>query len=237
MRKVFQLVVATIVVVLLAGCQPHVSAAVGDSPSAISPTAVSPTPTPTSNPIVAEPPANPLANCPTEVNVPTPAGSPAHITAVKVDGRVVFDVDMVDIGLDANGELNPNVPGKPAWFNSGVRAEYPPGYPGVSIVAGHASTKGGVFHNLPGLEPGDTVVVRYSSGDEVHFVANWKGLDLKHALTDTTTPLGAEIWDENRLAACRITWLITCDLTTRLVNGHRLGNVAVRLAFVSIVKV
>jgi|GEM_PF-3155081 len=235
MRKATQLVVATIVVVLLAGCQSHEVVVVGESPSAVSPTTTAPTPTPSPTPT--QPAVDPLANCPAEHNTPIPSGSPVHIAAVKVDGTVVFDVDMVSIGLDANDELNPTVPGKPAWFNAGVRNEYPPGYPGVSVIAGHASTKGGVFHNLPSLEPGDSVTVRYSSGDEIHFVVTRQEPDLKTALTDTTTPLGAEIWDENRLEECRVTWLITCDLNTDLVNGHRLGNVAVRLGFVSIVKV
>lgn len=236
MARSVRLVALTATLVLLAGCQPSEPVAVGTSPRAAIPTAAAPLPeaTPASAVKMTIPPA--MASCPAEFGVPDrPSGDPVHITAIKPDGSVVFDMAMYGEGLDAEGNLNPTQTDMVAWFNPDVRAEYPPGYPGSSVVAGHASTHGGAFRDLPALAQGDAVAIRYSSGDVVQFVVDRSATDLKSGLTDISTPLGAEIWDVDRQQMCRIVWLITCDLnTSQDAAGHRLGNVAVRLAFVGV---
>jgi hypothetical protein len=163
-----------------------------------------------------------------------PQGSPIHLTVVNPDGGQVLDNPVFGEGLDSNGNLSPNQDGahegQAAWFNQGTRVTHPPGYPGSAIIAGHATKHGGVFHDLPAVKVGAIITVRYTSGDEVKFIVMSVVQDLKTAVTDSNTDLGRDIWGEAKTTNL---WLLACDLTTDLVNGHRLGNVVVKSTLLS----
>jgi len=222
--------------VLLAGCQMQGTSETGGLASPAPSSSVVPQVT---------------ANVPSSVSLPTcltsdePSGLPVSITVssgasqvVIIDGQEFFTVDsgspiiqagVYGTGLNSENILNPTEFNLAAWFNPGTRAEHPPGFMGTSVVAGHATTHGGVFNRLAEVHEGNLVTIGYDSGDVVSFYVDQIARDPKTALTDVSTDLGAQIWDPKRLQPCAITWLITCDTSTELVNGHRTGNVAVRL--------
>jgi hypothetical protein len=224
-KRLVTVVVAAFVLLATSGCLsssepswPGAVAASG-SPSRVA----SPSPTPTLTPTPSAP-QNPEARVPWK-----PQGLPVHIAVVNPDGKLIIDADMFGEGLDPLGNLNPGYDGthegQAAWFNEGSRVTHPPGFPGSAIIAGHATTHGGVFNALSAVTTGAIIVVRYSSGDEVKFIVTKVVLDLKTDVTNIDTPLGREIWGES---STTVAWLIACDLTTQLVNGHRLGNVVVQ---------
>jgi len=218
-KRLVTVVVAAFVLLATSGCLssseptwPGAAAASG-SPSQVA----SPTPTPSAS-------QDPEARVPWK-----PQGLPVHLAVVNPDGKLIIDADMFGEGLDPLGNLNPGYDGthegQAAWFNEGSRVTHPPGFPGSAIVAGHASTHGGVFHALPTVTTGAIITIRYSSGDEVKFIVTKVVLDLKTDVTNIDTPLGREIWGDSNTT---VAWLIACDLTTMNVNGHRLGNVVVQ---------
>lgn len=215
------------VLLVTSGCQPH------EQPGWTGAAASSDSPSPVPSPVVTVDSSSEFILSDVDVTiVPTvPQGLPTHLTVVNPDGGVVIDANMIGEGFDSNGDVNPNqTPGSDglaSWVNEGSRSLTPPGHPGSAIIAGHASTHGGVFGNLPATQVGAVITVRYSTGDEVKFVARRVIKDLKTAVTDVDTTLGRQIWGD---AAETLTWLITCNTATELVDGHYLGNVVVEAA-------
>jgi len=161
--------------------------------------------------------------------VKLPRGTPSSLQVVNPDGTSVIAVDLFREGLDAKGLLNPNQDkgheGQAAWFNAGTRATHPPGFPGSAVIAGHATKHGGAFHNLALVKVGAVITVVYSTGDRVKFTVTEFLQDLKTEVTDMKTDLGKRIWG---MTGATVVWLISCDLGTDSVNGHRLGNIVIR---------
>ncbi|WP_084696530.1 class F sortase [Phycicoccus jejuensis] len=96
----------------------------------------------------------------------------------------------------------------------------PGGRTPTPILAGHVGTPGNgpdVFRRLPQARRGDTVSVRYDSGDVVRFVVRRSaGMPKQQTPTDDT------IWDAGNPEP--LLRLITCDPRTPLARGHYEGN-------------
>lgn len=196
---------------VLTGCggrprSPAPSPAPAQPTAAPSPVALT-TPTPTPSPTAA---ATPRASR-------DPAGSPDRVVLMRGDGTTLVDAPVRPVGLDERGVLSPPG-GVVGWYDE---PGWPrPGHPGAAILAGHVGTPGNgpdVFRRLPQARRGDTVSVRYDSGDVVRFVVRRSaGMPKQQTPTDDT------IWDAGNPEP--LLRLITCDPRTPLARGHYEGN-------------
>ncbi|QDP94893.1 class F sortase [Microlunatus elymi] len=76
--------------------------------------------------------------------------------------------DFVPLGLTSKGELaTPSDPDQVGWFTGG----YPPGGPGVAVVAGHVTWNGaeGAFFELADLKHGDRIKINRKDGSTAVF--------------------------------------------------------------------
>jgi sortase (surface protein transpeptidase) len=127
-------------------------------------TAPSPAPvaTPTEEP--AEPESEPEPEPEPAPDPDLPEGEPATVRIPAID----VDVELVRLGLEADGAMEVPDFGLAGWYAEGP----PPGHPGPAAIAAHVDSRAGpdVFYRLRELEPGDEVHVAYDTGDEVTFV-------------------------------------------------------------------
>jgi sortase family protein len=96
---------------------------------------------------------------------PLRAPKPTRLRIAALD----VDAKLVDLGLDANGELEvPEDWNQPGWWKGGPR----PGEPGAAVIVGHLDGPGGpaIFANLRSLERGQKVTVSGKHGYRVQFV-------------------------------------------------------------------
>ncbi|KYH46269.1 hypothetical protein AZH51_11695 [Branchiibius sp. NY16-3462-2] len=149
-------------------------------------------------------------------NTAAPQGSPTRVFVFNTAGTTIVNASLIPIFVDPQGILAP--PGGVAGYLND-RGWALPGYRGASILAGHV-TYGGIpdsFYNLPQVVPGDKIIVRYSSGDQVTFVATKSAGKPKSTLSKDGT-----VWDSG--SATPVLRLITCDPKTPIKNGHFEGN-------------
>lgn len=147
-----------------------------------------------------------------------PKGEPVGVRIAR-PGHVVLEASIEGpIGLPANGILEPSK-NQVYWYRNGSWPK--PGFPGPAVLVGHITYFGskGVFWSLSQTQPGDTVRVRYSSGDSVAFkvTAKPQHIDKNHLPVK-------KIWKATVTPELR---LITCDPNTTFANGHFAGNIIV----------
>ncbi|WP_146202452.1 class F sortase [Branchiibius hedensis] len=149
-------------------------------------------------------------------NSAAPQGTPTQVFVFNAAGATIVNAQLTAIFVDSQGVLAP--PGGVAGVLNN-RGWAMPGYRGAAILAGHV-TYGGVpdtFYNLPEVVPGDKIIVRYSSGDQVTFVATKSAAKPKSTLSKDGT-----VWDSG--SPTPVLRLITCDPKTPIKNGHFEGN-------------
>ncbi len=135
----------------------------------------------------------------------------------SLGGDELVDAPLIPAGLDDEGILAPPA-GVAGWYDE--KGWPKPGFPGASILAGHINTRKygpDTFARLPEVRPGAVITVRYSSGDEVEFVAT-----RSKAVPKKQTPKDDSIWDAGNPRP--LLRLITCDPTTPIKGGHYVGN-------------
>ncbi len=131
-------------------------------------------------------------------------------------GRTLVSASLRPTFVDAKGILAP--PARTAgWYANSGWAK--PGYAGASILVGHVTFGGApdTFYRLPRAVPGDTVVVRYSSGQQSVFRVTRSAAESKAAVPKDTSIWAAE-------SPTPLLRLITCDPTTPVTGGHFQGN-------------
>lgn len=148
---------------------------------------------------------------------PPPADLPEGVEPSRlVIPAIGVDAEVVDLGLnDDNSVEVPEDYSRTGW----VRHTPSPGQLGSSVIVGHIdSTEGpAVFHRLPDLERGDTVVVAYDTGPTVRFEVTGVRRYAKSAF-----PTGAVYAGEGRQLR-----LITCGGAFDETTGHYEDNVVV----------
>jgi hypothetical protein len=122
-------------------------------------------PPPVTAPPADEPPrSDPAEPPPDEHAGPESVALPIRVEIAHLDVRS----DLIDLDLDARGHLKvPQDPALAGWWIGGPR----PGEEGAAVIVGHVDSAHGpaVFHGLPRLEPGDTIVVHRADETEVRF--------------------------------------------------------------------
>ncbi|MFC6712706.1 class F sortase [Branchiibius cervicis] len=149
-------------------------------------------------------------------NSATPQGTPTEVFVFNAAGKTIVNASLMPIFVDPQGILAP--PGGVAGVLSD-RGWAMPGYQGAAILAGHV-TYGGVpdtFYNLPEVVPGNKIIVRYSSGDQVTFVTTKSAAKPKSTLSKD-----GSVWDN--ASPTPVLRLITCDPKTPIKDGHFEGN-------------
>ena len=125
-----------------------------------------PRPPPTTlepEPATPEPePATPEPEAPTEQHV-DPRGEPTRVVIPAID----VDVELVRLGLEADGSMQVPDFGLAGWYTEGPE----PGRAGPAVIAAHVDSRAGpdVFYRLGDLTVGDEIQVFYDSGDDVTF--------------------------------------------------------------------
>lgn len=78
------------------------------------------------------------------------------------------DVELVGVGLQADGAMQVPEFGLAGWYTKGPK----PGHAGPAVIVGHVDSRSGpdVFYRLGDLVPGDQIHVMYDSGDAATFV-------------------------------------------------------------------
>lgn len=145
-----------------------------------------------------------------------PKGSPKTVYVFNSAGQTIVNAPIIPIFVDASGVLAP--PGGVSGYlaDNGWAL---PGYAGAAILAGHVTYNGDAdtFFNLTKVVPGNKIIVRYSSGDQVTFVATRSAGKPKSTLSKDGT-----VWDSS--SPTPVLRLITCDPRTPIKNGHFEGN-------------
>lgn len=237
-RRTEQTLVGLVVIVgiLLAiiGCQPQREPSAGVEPSQTVFTPAEPTPTSVA-PTASATPLPTVVPAPSETVTPPeralPRGEPAQVVVTAADGTVLVDTSLVPTYLQPNLELVP-VFGTAGWYAEADWSRSKPGFPGPSILVGHISNLTGapdVFGRLPEVRPGDVVLVRYDSGDEVSFLVSRSepvnkddAVDVPDENGVSGTQIAKDIWmPEGDQPVLRI---VTCDPSTDFVGSHYLGN-------------
>ena len=152
----------------------------------------------------------------TVTGVAQPTGSPSRVYVIRAGGATIVDAPLTPTYVDAHGILAPP-PRIAGWYaNTGWAM---PGYAGAAILVGHITYAGApdTFFRLPRTAPGDSIVVRYSSGQQTVFTVTRSAAESKAAV-----PKDGTIWDAS--SKTPLLRLITCDPTTPVKNGHFEGN-------------
>ncbi len=128
------------------------------------------------------------------------------IASVGIDERVRA------LGLNAQGQIYP--PRRTTMWYTGSAV---PGQDGISVIAGHVTYDGpDNFYNLVKVTAGGSVDLQCASGG---------GLSLRVVRTasvpKTVLQTDQSVWGTS---PSPVVVLITCDPTSRMVNGHHLNN-------------
>jgi hypothetical protein len=165
----------------------------------------------------------------TSVAPPVEAPDPTAVTIPKIGARS----SLVPLGLTERGELDvPPVdqPGQASWYAGADVAfdgdEYDPGEVGPAVLAGHVDGIGpdgrkghpGVFHRLPELVPGDTILIDRKDGSQLTFVVT------ATAEYDKSSFDAEAVYGPTTVPALR---LITCSGPFDRSSGHYLRNTVV----------
>lgn len=124
-----------------------------------------------------------------------PRGEPTRVVVPAID----VDVDLVRLGLQADGSMQVPDFGVAGWYTEGPE----PGRAGPAVIAAHVDSRAGpdVFYRLGDLTVGDEVHVVYNSGDDVTFLVDSSEQTPKDELpVDTIWPVTND----------RLLTLITC---------------------------
>jgi sortase (surface protein transpeptidase) len=141
-----------------------------------------------------------------------PRGEPVRVVIPAID----VDVDLVRVGLMADGAMQVPDFGLAGWYTEGPR----PGHAGPAVIVAHVDSRSGpdVFYRLGDLAPDDEIHVVYDSGDEVTFVMTSSEQTPKDRLpVDSIWPTTEE----------RLLTLITCGGEFHRSVRHYLDNVIV----------
>jgi len=117
-------------------------------------------------PTASAPPAAPPAAVTTSAPTPTPGASAelgrSHPTRLRIPAIDVDASEVIDLGLQANGELEVPADGRAVgWYTESPA----PGQRGPAVLAAHVDWRGpGVFYDLHRLKPGDEVTVDRADG-------------------------------------------------------------------------
>lgn len=156
---------------------------------------------------------NPKSNS-KQVSIANPAGA-ACIPKNLVVNSVGIDERVVPMGTNAQGQIYPP-PHTTMWYDRSTQ----PGQAGISVIAGHVTYDGpDNFYNLRNVPVGAIVTVTCSSDKVVRLRVTHKESVLKTKLTTDQRVWGG--------SATPIVTLVTCDINSRMVNGHHLNNYVV----------
>jgi hypothetical protein len=164
--------------------------------------------------------------------IPCFEGAPLSISIEHSDGTVYISSALGAIGLNSLGEIDPP-DARPVWFNEATRVLHPPGCPGIelsggitsatSVIVGHVSKYGGVFHNLQTeARKGDVVTIRYRYGVEVRFVGDELITADKSEIADPNSAIGQLVF--NSLNPLPNISVCTCNPGTPFSAGHYEGG-------------
>lgn len=145
-----------------------------------------------------------------------PEGEPTRVYVFDTTGRTIVNAPLTPTYLDGQGVLAP-AQHTAGWYAESGWAK--PGHRGASILTGHQNYGGApdVFANLIEVRAGNRIIVQYSSGDQVSFVAQRSSaMDKKQVPKDRT------IWNHD--SPSPVLRLITCDPATPIRDGHTTGN-------------
>lgn len=174
-------------------------------------------------------PADPVA--PADAEPASTAGdvasppAPVHQTAAAprpvalAIPAIGVEVDLVAVGLNADGSMQTPDFGLAGWYDRGP----PPGSAGPAVVVAHYDSADGpdVFHDLGRLGAGDRILVHRADGSTARFVVEGLAQHPKTALP------GERIWAPSERP--RLT-LITCGGVFDRDTGHYLDNLVVYAA-------
>lgn len=148
--------------------------------------------------------------------VARPSGSPSRVYVITGGGTTIVDASLTPTYVDSHGILAP-APKIAGWYANAGWAK--PGYVGAAILVGHITFNGvpDTFYQLPRAAPGDSIVVRYTSGQQTVFTVTRSAAESKKAVPEDTS-----IWAAS--SPSPLLRLITCDPTTPVRNGHFQGN-------------
>jgi LPXTG-site transpeptidase (sortase) family protein len=152
------------------------------------------------------------APAPTVADVTTTqVGIPTRVEIPAID----VDVELVPVGLRADGAMQTPDSGLAAWYELGPR----PGSPGPAVVLGHVDSRAGpdVFHRLHELVRGDRVTVHGHGGSATFVVGSSEQVAKDRLPYD-------RIWSDSTDPVLR---LITCGGPFDAGTGHYLDNVIV----------
>ncbi len=124
-----------------------------------------------------------------------PRGEPVRVVIPAID----VDVDLVRVGLQADGAMQVPDFGLAGWYTEGPR----PGHAGPAVIVAHVDSRAGpdVFYRLDELNVGDEIHVVYDSGDDVTFLVDSSEKAPKDELpVDTIWPITSD----------RLLTLVTC---------------------------
>lgn len=164
------------------------------------------------------------ANRPTVVPNPTDNSRPTAIAGTRGTGCVPTRVDVPSVGIsepivamgtNSQGQIYPP-PRTTMWYDKSPQ----PGANGVAVVAGHVTYDGpDDFYELDRVKNGASVTVRCSNGR----VLSWK-VSEKQSVLKTALQTDQRVWGGS---STPVVALITCDRTSKVVNGHHLNNYVV----------
>jgi hypothetical protein len=153
---------ACLLVALAAGCAASVDDVAAPAPA---PTpATSSAPSPAVEPLARQDKTAPIfARRPRVDRKPLPAGSPERV----VIDAIGVDAQLVELGLQPDGEMEVPAFGLAGWYREGP----PPGHAGPAVIAAHVDSRAGpdVFFRLRELMTDDRVEVHFDSGATVIF--------------------------------------------------------------------
>jgi sortase (surface protein transpeptidase) len=162
-------------------------------------------------------PATPEPEAPTEQHI-DPRGEPTRVVIPAID----VDVDLVRLGLQADGAMQVPDFGLAGWYTEGPK----PGRAGPAVIAAHVDSRAGpdVFYRLGDLTVGDEIHVIYDSGDDVTFLVDWSEKTPKDQLpVDTIWPTTND----------RLLTLITCGGEFDRTERHYEDNLIVYTTLLS----
>ncbi|NNG38220.1 class F sortase [Flexivirga sp. ID2601S] len=123
--------------------------------------------------------------------------------------------NVVPMGTNSQGQIYP--PARTTmWYNRSAQ----PGQNGIAVIAGHVTYDGpDNFYNLRNVGVGSAVSVTCTNGKTVDLRVTGK-----ESVPKTKLTTDQRVWGGS---ATPVVTLVTCDNTSRMINGHYLNNYVV----------
>jgi sortase (surface protein transpeptidase) len=149
------------------------------------------------------------------VTVANPAGASCIPKSLTVASVGIGDERVVPMGTNSQGQIYP-----PAhttmWYDRSTQ----PGQNGISVIAGHVTYDGpDNFYNLRNVPVGATVTVTCTNDKLVRLAVTHK-----ESIPKTKLTTDQRVWGGSDTP---VVTLVTCDITSPMVDGHHLNNYVV----------